>query len=145
MPLAQLALAIAALFAGAAIYVSIAEHPARMILDEESALAQWKKSYGRGRLMQGALALAGALLAFWVWWHSLNLLWLIGALFLLANWPFTLLVIMPVNRLLEATAPGSAGPETRMLLERWGRLHLIRADLGGTAACLMLIAHYWRI
>jgi len=145
MPLAQLALAIAALFAGAAIYVSIAEHPARMTLDDESALAQWKKSYGRGRLMQGALALAGALLGLWVWWHSLNLLWLIGALFLLANWPFTLLVIMPVNRLLEATVPGSAGPETRVLLERWGRLHLIRADLGGTAALLMLIAHYWRI
>ena len=145
MPLAQLALAVAALFAGAAIYVSIAEHPARMALDDESALAQWKTSYGRGRLIQGALALAGGLL---------GLLDLVAqpqpaladriALFLLANWPFTLLVMMQVNRQLEATAPGSAGPQTRLLLDRWGRLHLIRADLGGTAACLMLVAHYWR-
>jgi hypothetical protein len=145
MPLAQLALVLAALFAGAAIYVSVAEHPARMTLDDEAALAQWKFSYGRGRLMQAALALAGGLLGLWVWWHSLNLLWLIGGLLLLANWPFTLLAIMPVNRGLEAIPAGAAGPEARALLERWGRLHVIRADLGGTAACVMLIALYWRI
>jgi hypothetical protein len=145
MPLAQLALVVAALFAGAAIYVSIAEHPARLALDDEAALAQWKSSYARGRLMQAALALAGALLASWVWWHSLNLLWLIGALLLLANWPFTLLVILPVNRRLEAIPVGAAGAEARELLERWGRLHVIRADLGGTAALVMLIAFYWRI
>jgi hypothetical protein len=145
MPLAQLALVVAALFAGAAIYVSVAEHPARMALDDEAALAQWKISYGRGKMMQAALALAGALLAFWVWWHSLNLLWLIGALLLLANWPFTLLIVMPVNRRLEAVSAGAAGAESRELLERWGRLHLIRADLGGMAACVMLVALYWRL
>jgi hypothetical protein len=145
MPLAQLALVVAALFAGAAIYVSVAEHPARMALDDDSALAQWKSSYARGKVMQAALALAGGLLGFWVWWHSLNLLWLIAALLLLANWPFTLLVILPVNRRLEATPAGAAGAETRELLERWGRLHVIRADLGGTAALVMLVAFYWRI
>jgi hypothetical protein len=143
--LAPLALVVAAMFAGAAIYVSVAEHPARMALGDEAALAQWKASYERGRLMQAGLALAGALLGLWVWWHSLNLLWLIGSLFLLANWPFTLLVVMPVNRRLEAILPGAAGPEARQLLERWGRLHVIRADLGGTAALVMLVALYWRL
>jgi hypothetical protein len=142
MPLAQLALLVAALFAGASIYISVAEHPARMKLDDQAALAQWKTSHGRGRLVQGILALIGGLLGLWVWWHSLNMLWLIGALLLLANWPFTLLAIMPVNRRLESM---SAGPETRALLERWGRFHLIRADLGGSAALVMLIAQHWRI
>ncbi len=145
MPLAQLALIVAALFAGAAIYVAVAEHPARMALDDEAALAQWKSSYVRARLMQASLALIGGLLAFWVWWHSLNWLWLIGALFLLATWPFTLFVIMPVNRRLEAIPAGAAGPEARALLVQWGRLHVIRADLGGTAALVMLTALYWRV
>ena len=40
-----LALITAAIFAGAAIYVSAVEHPARMTLDDRSALAQWKPAY----------------------------------------------------------------------------------------------------
>jgi hypothetical protein len=145
MLIAQLALLAASLFAGAAVYVSIAEHPARLVLDDEAALAQWKPSYARGKIMQAGLALVGGALAFWVWWHSLNQLWLIGALLLLANWPVTLLIILPVNRKLEAIAPGAAGPETRTLLERWGRLHAIRSALGAAAALVMLCALYWRL
>jgi hypothetical protein len=64
---APLALLIAAAFAGAALYVSIAEHPARMGLDDKAALRQWKPSYAKGKLMQAGLALAGSMLAFWVW------------------------------------------------------------------------------
>ena len=145
MPLAQLALIVAALFAGAAIQVAAAEHPARMVLDDEAALAHWKQAYRRGRIILAILALAAGLLAFWVWWHSLNQLWLIGALLMLANLPFTLLVILPVNRALEAIPVGGGGPASRELLVRWGRLHVIRADLGGTAALVMLIAFYWRV
>jgi hypothetical protein len=144
MLIGQLALIAAALFAGAALYVSIVEHPARLLAGDEAALAQWKPSYRRARIMQAGLALVGGALAFWVWWHSLNQLWLIGALLLLANWPFTLLVIMKVNRSLEAIQPGAAGPETRALLERWGRLHAVRTLLGLAALLVMLAAHYWR-
>jgi anthrone oxygenase-like protein len=142
---AHFALLAAALFAGAAIYVSVAEHPARLALDDEAGLRQWRPSYARGKVMQGLLALAGSALALWVWWHSLNQLWLIGALLLLANWPFTLAVIMPVNRKLEAAAPGAAGPETRTLLRRWGRLHAVRSALGAAAALVMLCALHCRV
>ena len=119
--------------------------PPEWPLDDEAGARAVENKLRARKADAGRSGAGGRSLGFWVWWHSLNLLWLIGALFLLANWPFTLLVMLPVNRLLEATAPGSAGPQTRLLLERWGRLHLIRADLGGTAACLMLVAHYWRI
>lgn len=135
-----LALVATALFAGAAIYVSIAEHPARMRLDDEAVLAQWKPSYARGKAMQGALALVGSLLAFWAWWESRDWLWLAGGIAVLANWPFTLFVIMPTNHRLDAVPPGSAGPESRALLVRWGKLHAVRTLLGSLAALLMLLA-----
>jgi hypothetical protein len=145
MIVAQLALLLAAAFAGAAIYVSVAEHPARMGLDDAAALAQWQPSYARGKLMQASLALAGSLLAGWSWWQSGNALWLIGALLLIAPWPFTLLVILPTNHRLEATAPADAGPASRALLVRWGRLHAVRAALGTAAALVMLCAFACRL
>src|SRR5687768_6670965 len=113
MLVSHIALICAALFAGAALYILVAEHPARLALDDQAALRQWKPSYARGKVMQAMLALAGGVLALGIWWHSLNQLWLIGGLLLLANWPFTLLAIMPVNRRLEAAATGAGGDEVR--------------------------------
>jgi hypothetical protein len=79
--------------------------------------------------MQASLAVAGGACALLQWWLSGQLVWLIGGLLLLANWPYTLLVIMPVNRRLEAGQPGS-DPETPALLRQWNRLHTVRSGLG---------------
>jgi hypothetical protein len=140
MPIGQLALLVAAAFAGAAIYVSVAEQPARLALDDAAALRQWKPSYACGKIMQAALAVVGGALGLWTWWQSRDPLWLAGALLLLAPWPFTLFVILPTNHRLEAMPDGAPGPETRALLVRWGRLHLVRAALGSAAALVMLWA-----
>jgi uncharacterized membrane protein len=137
-----LALVIAAAFAGAAIYINVAEHPARLGLPVGALLTQWKPSYKRGFAMQASLAMLGGIAGALAWWESGDGFWFAGAIVLVANWPFTLLVIMPTNLRLMATAPDSADAATRSLLERWGRLHAVRSVLGAIATLLFLMAAF---
>src|SRR6266481_10219383 len=136
----ELALATAAAFTGAAIYVNVAEQTARLGIDDEALLAEWKLSYARGFAMQASLALASALfglLAFWLTrdWRSLA-----GAALIFANWPYTLLAILPVNKRIAATPLDAANAETRGLIETWGRLHAGRSALGASATLVYLWA-----
>lgn len=141
MLLGHLALVIAALFAGAAFYVNFAEQPARLVLDDGAAVLQWRRSYARAAQMQASLAMLGFLvgLAAW-WWEGGAILLLAGAIAMVAPWPYTLLVMKPVNDRLNATAPEQAGAERRALIERWGRLHAGRTALGILATVLFLWA-----
>src|ERR1700716_2776475 len=129
----HLALMVAALFAGAALYVSVAEQPARLALDDRALLTEWKPSYNRGAAMQAPLALIGFLLGLLAWWQTGAWSWLLGAALLVANWPYTLIVIMPTNRKLKEADPTNPPRDTRSLVEKWGRLHAGRTALGVAA------------
>jgi hypothetical protein len=134
-----LALVTAAIFFGAAIYINVAEQPARLSLADGAALAQWGPAYRRGFAMQAPIAAVSALLGAIAWWTTGDLLWVLGAVIMLANWPYTLLAIMPTNRQLEATASGG-DRDTRERLMRWGHLHAVRSALGAAATAVYLIA-----
>lgn len=134
------ALAVAALFSGAALYINVAEQPARLRLDDRALLAQWQVAYKRGFALQATLAVVGFLCAAAAWWQTGRPAFLLGGLVLLANWPYTLLAILPTNRPLMATRPAEAGAETRRLIEGWARLHAVRTALGLAATLLLAVA-----
>jgi hypothetical protein len=134
------ALIAAAIFTGAALYVGIAEQPARLLLDDRALLTEWKPSYKRGAAMQAPIALVGCLLGLIAWWQTSHGGFLIGAVAIIAPWPWTLLGIKPTNDALLATEPDQAGPQTRALVVRWGALHAVRTVLGALATLAFLWA-----
>jgi len=136
----QLALIVAAVFAGAALYVNIVEQPARLILDDHALIQEWKPSYKRGFAMQAPLAILGFLFGLLAWWQVGGWLWLLGAILMIANWPYTLLGIMPTNNQLMATEPAAAGSDTRKLIQTWAELHAVRTALGFAAVLAFLWA-----
>lgn len=136
----NLALVAAALFAGAAIYVTVAEQPARLMLDNRALLAEWKPSYARGKAMQANLALVATALGLLAGYLTWEWEWVVGAAVIFANWPYTVLAIYPVNKVLEATPAEAANAQTRALIERWGSLHRGRSALGVAATLVYLWA-----
>jgi hypothetical protein len=128
----------AATFAGAALYVNLVEHPARMTLDARAAVLEWAPAYARGTWMQAPLALLSLVAGLGAWLLGGGIGWALAAVLIGAVVPFTFLGVMPTNRALLAPGRDLAAAETRALLERWARLHAVRTVLSLAATVLYL-------
>ena len=126
------------LFAGAAIYINLVEHPARMGCDTRTAATVWAPSYQRATLMQASLAVVSMLAGTCAWILGGHVRWLLAAALIGLVIPFTFIVIMPTNQRLLAPGRDLGSAETRALLERWARLHAVRSLLSVFASAIFL-------
>ena len=117
----------AGLFAGAAIYIDLAEQPARKHIDIAAALAEWRPSYKRAAVVQPLLAAVGFLSALAAWLMGASVWWLVGGVLLVAVIPYTLIVALPTNNRLLDPAIEKDPDLARRLLVRWGRVHTVRS------------------
>jgi Anthrone oxygenase len=118
------------LFAGAAVYINLVEHPARVQCGTELAVTQFGPSYHRATFLQVSLAVTGFAAGAAAWISGSGLGWLFGGVALGSVMPFTLLVIFPTNKRLLDPALDRRSQLARDLLNRWVRLHAVRSVLG---------------
>ena len=131
----------AGLFAGAALYVSLVEHPARVGLGPRAAVDEFRPSYRRGAALQAPLGVLGGAAGIARWATGGCAAWLVGGLALGALVPFTLVVIVPTNTRLLDPRLDAVSSEATTLLRRWGRLHAVRTvvSLGVFAGFVALL------
>ena len=138
--LPTLTLAVAAVFFGIAAYITMAEQPARIVLADMPQLLQWKTSFGVGIVLQGTLTVVAGVLGLATWWLNRDWRWLVGGMFMLANWPWTLIFIAPINTALLAIPAEEASAASRALIEDWGVVHGGRTAISLVAVLLFLWA-----
>jgi hypothetical protein len=127
------------LFTGAALYVSIVEHPARMECGTELAVTEFTPSYRRGSMMQATLAMVSFLFSLAAWLKGGNAWWLLGGILLISVVPFTLIIIMPTNTALMDSALDRNSTRAAQLLRRWGWLHAARTTLSVLSLVIFLL------
>lgn len=128
-----------AIFAGAALYINLVEHPARMEGGTAAAVRQWRPSYRRATVMQASLAFVAATGSFGAWLADRGLPLLLAAISIGFVIPFTLIVIYPTNRELEDPKLDAGSLSTATLLSRWNRLHGVRSGASIVALVILLL------
>ena len=126
------------LFCGAALYVNLVEHPARMSCGQEMAVREFAPSYHRATIMQVSLALVGLVLGLVAAWRLHDAWIATGTVLLGASIPFTLAFILPTNKQLLDPTLDLQSVRVAELLARWNRLHAVRTVLSAVAFALLL-------
>ena len=140
----SLAIVCSGLFAGAALYVSFVEHPARMLCGTNLAITQFAPSYKRGAVMQASLAAVGTFAAIAARLLGAPAPWLVGGLLLGPLIPFTLIVILPTNKRLLDPSLDKDSEMAEQLLHRWGKLHAVRSALSLASFLVFFLGAIWR-
>jgi Domain of unknown function (DUF1772) len=126
-------------FFGAALYVSLVQHPATLETGNDFAIRFFPPMYGRAAIVQASLAVVGCVAGVLASLSGAGRWWLVAAVLLGSVVPFTLVVIRPVNDALLQGGDTSA-IEVDALLVRWGYLHWARTVASGLAFVTCLVA-----
>jgi len=130
-------------FAAIALYISLAEHPARMECGPELASFVFGPSYRRAARIQATLALVATLAGAGLWYLEREVLWLAASVLIFSVVPITLLVIMKTNRRLLDPDLDRTSPATYELLRTWARLHGVRTLLSIAATAIFAYEVFW--
>jgi hypothetical protein len=134
-----LALFLSGTFFGAAVYISIAQHPATMQTGIPFASAFFPPMYGLAAPMQIISALGGTLAGAAMWFYNGNILWLVGAILLIFVVPFTIFILKPINDQLLDTESVRSEAEKEKLLKLWAPRHWVRSIVSG----LYFVTYLW--
>lgn len=127
----------ASLYAGAALHISLVEHPARMHNSTELAAKEWAPSYRRSTILQAVLAAICVITSINAWLFDGAVLWATGAVLMFLVLPVSLILILPVNYKLTKPDRSLQTEDTRKLLVKWGYFHGLRTLLGLATAVLL--------
>jgi hypothetical protein len=135
MTVAVLALAFACAFVGAALYIALVEQPARLALNAQSMIQEWRRSNRRGSALLSAVAIIAAVLAFIRFGQAGDVRVLLGGLIVLLSWPYAYFVMVPANIMLHDSADAHASASSsRQLMRDWGLLEWGHVALGVVGA-----------
>ena len=137
MLIGPLALAFAAAFSGAALYINMVEQPARLALDDNALLSEWRPSDRRGFALLASLALISAVLGLATYFETQDLRWLIGAVIVILSRPYTFFAMVPMNNRILAVS-GSDTSAARELVRVWGLLEYGQTAIGLVACAAFL-------
>jgi len=87
-----------------------------------------------------ALALLSALFGFIAYRELDDVRWILGALVVLASWPYTYVAIVPLNNRILALIEGGAVHEARGVIKLWGLLELGQIGIGLAAVLIYVWA-----
>jgi hypothetical protein len=135
----SLALAFAAAFCGAALYVNGVEQPARLVLDDAAMLREWRPSDQRGFALMAGLSLVSAVLALSAYYETADARWAVGALIVILSWPYAFFVMAPMNNQILTLATSDLGA-ARALVRQWGLLEYGMTAIGLAAAAVFVWA-----
>ncbi len=139
MIIGSLALAAAGGFSGASLYLNYVEQPSREALDDAALAKEWEPSDHRGFIVLAGLALVSAIFGFIAFRELDDVRWLLGALIIIASWPYTYFAIVPLNNRILALIGGDATHEARNVIKLWGQLELGQTGIG----LLAVIIYIW--
>ncbi len=135
-----LALFFCGTFFGAAVYISIAQHPATMKAGVPVAEKFFPPMYNLAAPMQIASAIGGTLAGLAQWFLGGSGLWVVGAALLVSVIPYTLIVLKPINDQLLDTKVKRSKAQTENLLNQWAPRHWVRSVASGLSFAVYIWA-----